>query len=86
MFCNRSCSRPWYLGWIGTEKRLEFTAIDDSINTARRIQENSEKDQVLLSRPAYDCVKDQVKAKRHARLTTKGKSQSVDVYEIVGLK
>ncbi len=74
------------LGWIGTEKRLEFTAIGDSINTAKRIQENSEKDQILLSRPAYDCVKDQVKAKRHARLTVKGKSQSFDVYEVVGLK
>ena len=27
------------LGWIGTEKRLEYTAIGDSINTAKRIQE-----------------------------------------------
>src|SRR5215208_3184488 len=28
------------LGWIGTEKRLEYTAISDSINTTKRIQEN----------------------------------------------
>jgi class 3 adenylate cyclase len=74
------------LGWIGTEKRLEFTAIGDSINTAKRIQENSEKDQILLSRAAYERVKDEVNAKHCAKLTVKGKSQALDVYEVVGLK
>jgi class 3 adenylate cyclase len=29
------------LGWVGTEKGLEYTAIGDSVNTAKRIQENA---------------------------------------------
>ena len=35
------------LGWIGTEKRLEYTAISDSVNTTKRIQENCSKESDL---------------------------------------
>ena len=51
------------LGWIGTEKRLEFTAIGDSVNTTKRIQENSAKNQILMSVAAYERVKNEVDAK-----------------------
>jgi adenylate cyclase len=74
------------LGWIGTEKRLEFTAIGDSVNTAKRIQENSAKNQILISKQAYDRVKDDVEAKPFTPLTVKGKTQPLDVFEVMGLK
>jgi adenylate cyclase len=74
------------LGWIGTEKRLEYTAIGDSVNTAKRIQENSAKGQILISKEAYDRVKKQVQAKPYAPLQVKGKSDPLEVYEVVGLK
>ena len=74
------------IGWIGTEKRLEFTAIGDSVNTAKRIQENSGKNQILLSRAVYERVKDEVEAKPCPPLTVKGKAQPLDVYELLGLK
>lgn len=73
------------LGLIGTEKRLEYTAISDSVNTAKRIQENSAKNQILISKTAYDRVKDEVKVKFHAELTVKGKSHPLEVYEVLGL-
>jgi class 3 adenylate cyclase len=65
---------------------LEFTAIGDSINTAKRIQENSAKNQILLSRAAYERVKHQVDAKRCTALSVKGKAQPLEVYEVVRLK
>ncbi len=74
------------LGWIGTEKRLEYTALGDSVNTTKRIQENSGKSQILLSRDAYERVKKQVDARPFAPLTVKGKTQPIDVYEVMGLK
>ncbi len=74
------------LGWIGTEKRLEFTAISDSINTTKRIQENASKNQILISKEAYARVEQWVDAKPYAPLVVKGKSQSLDVYEVIGLK
>ena len=74
------------LGWIGTEKRLEYTAISDSVNTSKRIQENSAKNQILISKDAYERVKDEIEAKPFAPLTMKGKSQPMEVYEVLGLK
>ncbi len=74
------------LGWIGTEKRLEFTAIGDAVNTAKRIQENSARDQILISKEAYERVKDIVEARHYAPLLVKGKQEPIDVYEVIGLK
>jgi len=74
------------LGWIGTEKRLEFTAIGDSVNTAKRIQENAAKGQILISREAYQQVKESVEARPYAPLHVKGKAEPVEVFELIGVK
>ena len=74
------------LGLIGTEKRLEYTAISDSVNIAKRIQENSANNQVLISREAYERVKKQVEVRPVAAMALKGKTQPVDVFEVVGVK
>lgn len=74
------------LGWIGTEKRLEFTSLGDSVNTTKRIQENSAKNQILISKEAYERVKDEVEANPFAPLTVKGKAQPLEVFDVVGLK
>lgn len=74
------------LGLIGTDRRLEYTAISDSVNTAKRIQENSDRNQILISKEAYERVRDKVEAKYHAPMSVKGKSQPVEVYEVLGLK
>jgi PAS domain S-box-containing protein len=74
------------LGWIGTEKRQDYTAIGDSVNTAKRIQENAAKNQILISKEAFERVKKKVDARPYAPLHVKGKSEAVEVYEVVGLK
>ena len=74
------------LGWIGTEKRLEYTAISDSVNTTKRIQENCAKNQILISREAYERVKDEIEVKPFVPLSVKGKTQPLDVYEVLGIK
>lgn len=77
---------PAVLGLVGTEKRIDYTAIGDSVNTAKRIQENAAKGQILISEEAYHFVKNEVVLRYVNPIQAKGKSQPVKVYEILGLK
>ncbi|GAB4539307.1 MAG: hypothetical protein Fur002_04210 [Anaerolineales bacterium] len=74
------------LGLIGTEKRLEYTAISDTVNTAKRLQENSAKNQIILSSQAYERVEKYVNVAPHPDMPVKGKAQAMKVFEVLGLK
>lgn len=74
------------LGLIGTERRLEYTAISDSVNTAKRLQENSAKNQIIISREAYVRVMDQVDARPIVPIAAKGKTVPLEVFEVLKLK
>ncbi len=74
------------VGLVGTKNRLDYTAIGDTINTTKRIQENAKAGQVLISDAAYDRVKKFIKATAQEPMKVKGRTQPVQVYEIEGLK
>jgi len=73
------------LGLVGTEKRIDYTAIGDRVNTAKRIQENAIERQILISKDAYTNVKDLINVKEVDPIHAKGKKEPVLVYEIQGL-
>ncbi|MGD8455972.1 MAG: adenylate/guanylate cyclase domain-containing protein [Anaerolineales bacterium] len=73
------------LGLVGTEQRVDYTAIGDSINTAKRIQENSEAGQILISEDAYKKVSKRIQTNPVDPIRAKGKREPLKVYEVVGL-
>jgi adenylate cyclase len=74
------------LGLVGTEKRLDYTAIGDSVNIARRIQENAGAGQILISKHAYERVSSHVVAGEVFPLRAYGKKDPVVVVEINSIR
>jgi len=74
------------LGLVGTQNRLEFTAIGDSVDTAKRIQENASGGQILISESVYHLIENQVIVRPVEPVQAKGKSQPVVVFEVLRLK
>jgi adenylate cyclase len=73
------------LGLVGTESRLDYTAIGDSVNIAKRIQENAAGGQILISEDAYAQLAEQIVVRAVDPVLAKGKSQPLVVYEVLRL-
>src|SRR5262249_18304036 len=48
-----------YVGNVGAESTVDFTALGDVVNTASRMQANAKIGEVILSESVYDSVADQ---------------------------
>jgi PAS domain S-box-containing protein len=73
------------LGNVGSLNRRDFTALGDTINLAKRLQENAAFGQIVVSEDVYLCVADHAHGYRFVELPTlqaKGRKQSTRIYEV----
>jgi adenylate cyclase len=64
-------------------RRLDYTVIGDTVNTAQRLQSKAQPGQILISAVAYEKIKESFNCAPVGQLALKNKKESIEVYEVL---
>ena len=71
------------LGSIGSDDRLDFTAIGNQVNLCSRLCAMAGPREILIADSTYQLVRDLISAERLEAVAVRGLAQPVDVYRMV---
>jgi class 3 adenylate cyclase len=64
-------------------RRLDYTVIGDTVNTAQRLQSVAVPGQILINSIAYDKVKESFNCRKVGEVSLKHKADKVVIYEVL---
>lgn len=73
------------IGNIGCEKRMDYTAIGDTVNTASRLEGAAAPGQILISSEMMRRLRGRIQTRFAGEYMLKGKKHAVSAYEVEGI-
>ncbi len=74
------------VGTIGSQRRMDYTAVGGEVNLAQRFEASAGPGQILITETTYASVKDMVQVRELGALRVSGKSQPVPAFDVLGPK
>ena len=74
------------VGYIGTDRAVNYTAIGDTVNLSKRLQEYAAPGQILVEEAIVKRLGSQVQARPLGEIKVKGRKQQTFAYELQGLR
>lgn len=66
-----------------TLRRLDYTVIGDTVNTAQRLQSKAEPGQIIISEKSFEQIRQYFNCRRIGEVKMKNKSAPITIYEVV---
>ena len=70
---------------LGSEERLEYTLVGDTVNLSQRLQQWANPGEIVLSEPTYKALEGRVEAKPLDAATVKGRETPVNAFLVTGI-
>jgi adenylate cyclase len=79
------CSGECVVGYMGSTRKMEYTAIGDSVNTASRLCDLAAPMEIVIAASTFNDVREHVHVEELAPTQVKGKAEPLKIFRVVGV-